>query len=110
VIELKPDDFIGNPWVPGFLGSLLGQRALSGVGWAVRLGYLLSSWAAAILFGPWLAGWLGAEPDPRAFAAVCGATAAFGIVVFDGIIRYLRDTSFPDLIVQLMSVFKGGGK
>lgn len=107
---MKPDDLLGNPLVPGFLGSLLGQRAITGVGWAVRLGYLLSSWAAAILFGPWLAGWLGAMADPRAYAAVVGATASFGIVVFDGVVRYLRDTSFPDLVVQLMSVFKGGGK
>lgn len=105
---MKPDDLLNNPWLPGFLGALLGQRALGQAGWLVRLGYLGSSWACAVLFGPWLAGWSGADTDPRGFAAVVGAVAAFGIVIFDSLLRYAQAVSFPELLQQLIGVFRGG--
>jgi hypothetical protein len=110
---MKPDDLLSNPVATGFLGSLLGQRALNGASLAVRAGYLLSSWAAAILFGPWLAGWLGASSDPRAFAAVVGMTAAFGVVLFDGALRYIQETPTAmliDRIITALQALKGGGK
>lgn len=107
---MRPDDLLNNPWVPGFLGALLGQRALGAVGWLVRLGYLASCWACAVLFGPYLAGKLGAASDPVANAAVIGAVAAFGVVVFDGLLRYAQTTSFPELLQQLIGVFRRGGK
>lgn len=107
---MRPEDLLSNPWVPGFLGALLGQRALGTASWLVRLGYLLSCWACAILFGPWAAGKLGAAADPVANAAVIGAVGAFGLVIFDGLIRWAQSTSFPELVQQLLSVFRSGGK
>lgn len=75
----------------------------------MRLGYLASSWACAVLFGPWLASWLGAAAEPRAFAAVVGAVAAFGVVIFDSLLRYAQAVSFPELLQQLIGVFRGKG-
>lgn len=110
---MRPEDLlsnIGTSWAPGLLGALLGQRALGAVGWLVRLGYLASCWACSVLFGPYLARWLGATGDPTANAAVIGAVGAFGLVIFDGFIRYAQATSFPELMQQLLAVFRSGGK
>lgn len=101
---MKPDDLLTNPWAPGLLGSLLGQRALSGATWPVRIGYFVSCWATSVLFGPWVAGWIGADGDPRAFSAVVGAVAVFGLVLFDSALRWLRETPFPDVLDRLQRV------
>ena len=112
-MDLKPDDLIGNPWVPGFLGALLGQRALGPSGWVVRLGYLASSWGAATLFGPLLARYLGATGDATASAAVIGFVGAFGIVIFDSVLRWAKSAEAPDLlarVVNALQALRGVGK
>jgi hypothetical protein len=112
-MDLKPDDLIGNPWVPGFLGALLGQRALGPAGLMVRLGYLASSWGAATLFGPLLARYLGATGDATAEAAVIGFVGAFGIVIFDSALRWAKSAEAPDLLgrlVNALNALKGAGK
>lgn len=112
-MDLKPDDLIGNPWVPGFLGALLGQRALGPAGVMVRLGYLASSWGAATLFGPLLARYLGATGDATAEAAVIGFVGAFGIVIFDSALRWAKSAEAPDLlarVVNALQALRGVGK
>lgn len=105
-MDLKPEDLISNPWVPGFLGALLGQRALGPAGVMVRLGYLASSWGAATLFGPLLARYLGATGDATAEAAVIGFVGAFGIVIFDSALRWAKSAEAPDLLARVENALK----
>ena len=107
-MDLRPDDLI-----PGFLGALLGQRALGPSGVLVRLGYLASSWGAATLFGPLLARYLGAAGDSTAYAAVIGFVGAFGIVIFDSLLRWAKSAEAPDLlarVVDALNALRGAGK
>ncbi len=112
-MDLKPDDLIGNPWVPGFLGALLGQRGIGKAGWLVRMGYLVSSWISGVVFGPLVARYLGAVGDPTASAAIICAVAAFGIVIYDSMIRWAKSAEAPDLLGRLVSALnalRGVGK
>lgn len=117
---MRPDELLSNfgtSWAPGLIGALLGQRALGAVGWLVRLSYLASCWACAVLFGPALSRWLGTSTDAVANAAVIGAVAAFGLVIFDSILRWLKSLSFPEVLAGLQQILgivrglgaKGGG-
>lgn len=108
--DFKIDALLSNPLVPGFLGSVIGLRAMTGTSWWLRACNLFGGWACAILFGPAIAGALGMLDTPHAFAGVVGATGAFGLVVVDGIIKYIQETPILDVLARLLNVFRGGDK
>lgn len=108
--DFKPEALLANPLVSGLLGSIIGLRAMSGATWWLRACNLGGGWACAILFGPAIAAWLGMLDTPHAFAGVVGATGAFGLVVVDGIIRYVQETPILDVLSRLLNVFRGSGK
>lgn len=97
----------------GLLGAGIGQRALPRTATrGERAAYFFGSWASAMLFGPFLARRLGMADDLTAVCAVCGACAAFGLVMVDGAIKYLRTSGgFSALVRRLFTAFfPGGGK
>lgn len=109
-----PDELLKGPWLPSLLGAALAQRALGAVGWLVRLGHGISSIGFAVLFGPALSRWLGTASDEVANAAVIAAVAAYGIIVFDASLLWLKSLSFPELLAglqQVLGIVRGlGGK
>lgn len=108
--DFKAADLLSDPAVPGLLGSIIALRAVKGATWLLRFSHLFSSWACAYLFGPPIANAMGMMENTRAFAAVVGATAIFGLVAIDAMIRYIQETPILDVLAKLLNVFRGGGK